>query len=85
MALADRVYTGLRPDVAATAGSLPRHYPVCANPNEPGFVAGRGGRNRTAAGTRDRAAAGLIGPLERAGVMPPLVPGGFTGYTHRPG
>lgn len=31
------------------------------------------------------AAAGLIGPLERTGVMPPLVPGGFTGYAHRPG
>jgi len=26
-----------------------------------------------------------IGPLERTGVIPPLEPGWFTGYTHRPG
>ncbi len=26
-----------------------------------------------------------IGPLERTGVLPPLEPGWFTGYTHRPG
>ena len=30
-------------------------------------------------------AAAIIGPVERTGVLPPLVPGGFTGYTHRPG
>jgi hypothetical protein len=27
----------------------------------------------------------LIGPLERTGVMPPLMPGGFNGFAHRPG
>jgi SAM-dependent methyltransferase len=27
----------------------------------------------------------LIGPLERTGVLPPLLPGGFSGFTHRPG
>jgi SAM-dependent methyltransferase len=26
----------------------------------------------------------LIGPLERTGVLPPLLPGGFNGFTHRP-
>ena len=26
-----------------------------------------------------------MGPLERTGVLPPLTPDGFTGYTHRPG
>jgi SAM-dependent methyltransferase len=30
-------------------------------------------------------AADLIGPLERTGVLPPLQPGGFNGFTHRPG
>ena len=30
------------------------------------------------------AAADLIGPLERTGVMPPLMPGGFNGFAHRP-
>jgi SAM-dependent methyltransferase len=30
-------------------------------------------------------AADLMGPLERTGVMPALVPGGFNGFTHRPG
>jgi SAM-dependent methyltransferase len=34
---------------------------------------------------RTPAIADLIGPLERTGVMPPLVPGGFNGYAHRPG
>jgi SAM-dependent methyltransferase len=27
----------------------------------------------------------VVGTLERTGVMPPLLPGGFTGFTHRPG
>jgi len=27
----------------------------------------------------------LIGPLEQTGVMPPLTPGGFNGFAHRPG
>jgi len=27
----------------------------------------------------------LIGPVERTGVLPPLLPGGFNGFTHRPG
>jgi SAM-dependent methyltransferase len=27
----------------------------------------------------------LIGPLERTGILPPLMPGGFNGFTHRPG
>lgn len=27
----------------------------------------------------------LVATLERTGVMPPLLPGGFTGFTHRPG
>jgi len=27
----------------------------------------------------------LIGPVERTGVLPPLLPGGFSGFTHRPG
>ncbi len=31
------------------------------------------------------AVADLIGPLERTGVMPPLVPNGFNGFAHRPG
>jgi SAM-dependent methyltransferase len=26
----------------------------------------------------------LIGPVERTGILPPLAPGGFNGYTHRP-
>jgi SAM-dependent methyltransferase len=30
-------------------------------------------------------ASDLIGPLERTGVMPPLMPGGFNGFAHRPG
>ncbi len=30
-------------------------------------------------------AADLIGPLERTGMMPALVPGGFNGFAHRPG
>jgi SAM-dependent methyltransferase len=30
-------------------------------------------------------AADLIGPLEQTGVMPPLMPGGFNGFAHRPG
>jgi SAM-dependent methyltransferase len=29
-------------------------------------------------------AAAVIDPVERTGVLPPLVPGGFNGYTHRP-
>jgi SAM-dependent methyltransferase len=28
--------------------------------------------------------ADLVGTLEQTGVLPPLVPGGFTGFTHRP-
>jgi SAM-dependent methyltransferase len=31
------------------------------------------------------AAAGLIGSVERTGVLPALRPGGFNGFTHRPG
>lgn len=31
------------------------------------------------------AAAELIGSVERTGVLPALVPGGFNGFTHRPG
>jgi len=27
----------------------------------------------------------LIGPFERTGGLPPLLPGGFSGFTHRPG
>jgi SAM-dependent methyltransferase len=27
----------------------------------------------------------IIGPLEQTGVMPPLIPGGFNGFAHRPG
>jgi SAM-dependent methyltransferase len=27
----------------------------------------------------------LIGAVERTGVLPPLLPGGFSGFTHRPG
>ena len=27
----------------------------------------------------------VVGTLERTGVMPPLLPGGFSGFTHRPG
>jgi len=30
------------------------------------------------------AALDLLGPLKRTGVMPPLVPGGFNGFAHRP-
>jgi SAM-dependent methyltransferase len=30
-------------------------------------------------------AGALVATLERTGVMPPLLPGGFTGFTHRPG
>jgi SAM-dependent methyltransferase len=30
-------------------------------------------------------AGSIIGPVERTGILPPLVPGGFNGYTHRPG
>jgi SAM-dependent methyltransferase len=29
--------------------------------------------------------ADVVGTLERTGVMPPLLPGGFSGFTHRPG
>jgi hypothetical protein len=29
--------------------------------------------------------ADVVGTLEQTGVMPPLLPGGFSGFTHRPG
>jgi SAM-dependent methyltransferase len=29
--------------------------------------------------------AGVVQTVERTGVLPPLLPGGFTGFTHRPG
>jgi SAM-dependent methyltransferase len=34
---------------------------------------------------RDPNVTDVIGAVERTGVLPPLLPGGFTGFTHRPG